>query len=78
MTTHHPTDGPQGWSGLSARAICLQSWLCHPDWDSRIHLHYLSEEEGINLEHLPAAPGDRSPHDTINRWLSEFKARLDS
>lgn len=65
----NPTHMPKGWSGLTAIDIVRQSDLIHPDWDAAMHAWYLTEEEGINLEHLPAAPGERNPHDTINRWL---------
>lgn len=71
MTNHNPNAmGPAGFSGLTAREIVAQSQAIHPDWDERMHAWFLSEEEGINLEQLPAAPGERSPHDTIGRWLT--------
>lgn len=72
MTTTHM---PKGWSGLTAQDIVLQSFLIHPDWDAAMHAWYLAEEEGINLEHLPSEPGERNPHDTINRWLIQFSER---
>jgi len=75
MTNHRtpkppPLDmGPIGLDGLTAREIVKQSQACHPDWDVRLHCMYLMAEEDINLEEL-AGLGDRSPHDTITRWLN--------
>ena len=74
--TNHLTEGPKGWSGLSAREIVTQSTLIHPDWDAKMHAWFLAEEEGVNLEHLPAKPGDRGPLDTISRWVIEALAEF--
>ena len=37
----------QGYSGLSARLVIVQSALCHPDWSAETHVGYLESEEGI-------------------------------
>ena len=60
---------PTGFSGLNAEQIVVQSVWCHPDWDAETHAHYLMHEEGINLEHLPAARGEKGPLETIARMI---------
>lgn len=52
----------RGFSGLTRWQIVKQSFLCHPDWDVRVHCAYLANEEGV-----PTDPK------LVERWLEEHR-----